>query len=308
MRRFDRRHHLAKRCALSRSDRPMPELTDYLDFRAYLRDWYQARKAVESWLTHRVLAEKFALGSVSHFGEVLRGRRLTAEFVVKYQKMLGLNAADQRRFALLVDYQQNSDPKMALKLFAKLKKAGFGPAQEDVEEVARIFFADPLHPVLFNLCAAHSAVCDARELSGLLRQRFSVARVQEALIFLQKAGFLRWEQGAWVHDSSHLRFAAKDSKLLEPYQLAMLKWGLKAYEEDRESQHLGMLTLSLSDAGCLELQRRLRAFRQEIVALANQKKEPNRTVHLNLQFLELDHARLKSPSSSPVPSIEPLAD
>ncbi len=280
-----------------------PVLTDYLDFRLFLRDWYQSRKAVESWLTHRLLAQKFGLGSHSHFGEVLRGRKLSPDYLERYQKMLGLDAQDRKRFALLVEYQQCGDSALSLKLFAKLKKAGFGPAQEDVQEIAKDFFADPLHPVLFNLCAAYPHVREPMELAALLRQRFSISRVRDALAFLQKAAFLRWNEspsakgeGIWQHESGHLRFASQGSKHLTAYQHGMLQWGIKAFEEDEDSQHLGMLTLSLSQEMLLEVRRRLRAFRQEIVALSQKDTVPERTIHLNLQLLELDR-EVRTPST-----------
>ena len=268
----------------------MPNIKEYLDFRVFLKDWYAEKKQKEAWLTHRILADKFDLKSPSHLSEVIKGRVLSADFIEKYSLMLGLSKSDDKIFRTLVDYSQCKDSKQELHIFAQLKKLGVGPLQEDLDDIARDFFADPTQVILFNLCACHPMVQDPQKLSQLARPKLPARRAKCALEFLQKAGFLKWSDAAgWVHDSSHLRFGAKRrTTILEPYYESMLELGLRMWQEDRGHQVTSMVTLSLSEENALLLKQKIRAFRQEIVQLANSDSKSERTMHVNFQLLELD--------------------
>ena len=84
-----------------------PDIFEYLDYRAFLRDWFEARKAANPRYSHRLFARLAKQKSPSLLLHVMEGRRnLTAATRESFLLALKLDEGGARFFRDLVDLDQ----------------------------------------------------------------------------------------------------------------------------------------------------------------------------------------------------------
>ena len=87
-----------------------PDLYKYLDYRSYLRDWFQYKKATNRRFSHRAFARRTGQKSPSTLSDVMEGRRnLTPTTTEAFCKALGFTSEEEGFFILLVHLDQAKD-------------------------------------------------------------------------------------------------------------------------------------------------------------------------------------------------------
>src|SRR5688572_23947614 len=82
------------------------DVFDYLDYRAFLRDYYTERKARRGF-SFRNFSKRAGLGSPNYLKLVMDGdRNLTNEMAARFAHALGLNSDSANYFVELVRFTQ----------------------------------------------------------------------------------------------------------------------------------------------------------------------------------------------------------
>src|SRR5688572_3603188 len=93
----------------------------YLDFRAYLRDYYDARKASSRAFSYRSFSRRAGLTSPNYLKLVIDGsRNLSADMAVRFADACGLKGDDARYFIDLVAFGQAAKPSERERHYARL--------------------------------------------------------------------------------------------------------------------------------------------------------------------------------------------
>src|SRR5690349_11375794 len=83
------------------------EVFDYLDYRAYLRDYYADAKQHRRGFSHRAFSRRVGLGSPNHLKRVMDGERnLTLEMAARFAEGLSLAGEAADYFVQLVRLDQ----------------------------------------------------------------------------------------------------------------------------------------------------------------------------------------------------------
>src|SRR6185295_4904688 len=109
----------------AKAESPAPQILQYLDFRDFLRDYYQHRKSVDGDFSQRVFAREARLppSTSSLLPAVIKGRRnLSQNLRIRFGKALRLNERDYRYFDLLVQFNQAKGMVEKNFFFAQLAK------------------------------------------------------------------------------------------------------------------------------------------------------------------------------------------
>jgi uncharacterized protein (TIGR02147 family) len=100
----------------------LPDLLGYLDYRTYLKDWYEARKRREKGFSYRVLAREVGYRSHAFFSLVLQRRsNISMEVAMGFADCIGLKGREREYFLLLVSCNQEEVPSQRKILFQKLQ-------------------------------------------------------------------------------------------------------------------------------------------------------------------------------------------
>lgn len=88
----------------------MPDIFEYGDYRRYLHDWFDARKASNRGMSHRWLMKAVGSSDPSMLAHILSGRRSpTAERVERLIEVIGLEGDASAYFRALVAFAQAGD-------------------------------------------------------------------------------------------------------------------------------------------------------------------------------------------------------
>jgi uncharacterized protein (TIGR02147 family) len=108
---------------------PAPELYEYLDYRAFLADWFAWRKAGNARFSHRLFARRAGQKSPSLLLSVTAGRRnLTRTTAAAFAGAMGLDQERAEFFWNLVEFDRGRGPDREAAWARLCSHAGFRAA------------------------------------------------------------------------------------------------------------------------------------------------------------------------------------
>jgi uncharacterized protein (TIGR02147 family) len=168
-----------------------PDIYTYLDYRQFLRDWFNAKKAANPRYSHRVFARKADQRSPSMLIFVMDGKRnLTPKTVASFAKAMGLDEAETRFFGHLIQHEQAEMPRdRAQALDEILKTTRFREARR-LDSEALEYFVHWYFPAIHELAHRPDFQGDAAWIAKTLVPSISEPEAQRALESLLELGLL----------------------------------------------------------------------------------------------------------------------
>ena len=267
----------------------LPRLTDYYNYRSYLRDFYLAKKSQRSDYSYRVFTRQGQLGSPSHLKMVIDGQRnLTYRTIPSYQRALGLNKKDAQYFETLVHYNQCQDPERQQEFFERLlagkKCRGLTPL-----ELHQYQFLSKWHHVVIYVMVgtADANGCSEEWLHSRLLNRASMADVKRSLKLLEKLELVAVnDQDQWVQTGGALSTPDEIKNVaVYRYHREMISLGLKALDEHPpEEREFNGVTVPVSPETLPIFKDKIRQFRREMNQLASSLDGGDSVYQLNIQL------------------------
>jgi uncharacterized protein (TIGR02147 family) len=267
---------------------PIISVRDYSDYRAFLRDFYATRKAVNRNFSFRMLSQKAGINSSGFFKQIIEGKRnLTAETLGKACQALGLKDGDAEYFQDLVSFNQAKTMKEKNLYFEKLidqqKRRNFRRIHEDRYD----YFSEWYHCVVRELAVLDDRGDDPARLAAGVRPPITARQAAQSLQLLERLGFLKREDGRLVQ-ADPLVSTGYDIKshLVKKFQVDMLKKAIDIYERPSQDEPrlMSCNVFALSSAEYDRFVEALRSLRAQLMTLAHSQARPDRIYALNLNF------------------------
>lgn len=267
--------------------RPSPDLRDYSDYRKFLRDIYEARKAANRNYSYRFLSQRAGINSSGFYKHIIEGRRnLTQETIRKTCTALGLKDADSEYFESLVLFNQARTMREKNLHFEKLieqqKRRSFRRIAEDRYD----YFSEWYHCVVRELAVLDDLGDQPAALAARIRPSITARQAAQSLHLLERLGFLRRENNRWVQAEPLVStgFDIK-SHLVKKFQVEMLKKTIEAYDGGQaEPRLMSCNVVAISSSNYERFVEILRNLRSQIMSLANGQGKPDRVYALNINF------------------------
>jgi uncharacterized protein (TIGR02147 family) len=251
-----------------------PQVTAYLDFRSYLKDWFRYRKGVQPGYSMRGFARNPALGisSTSFMTNLIKGaRNLTQRQRLAFIKALKLEDAEAEYFDFLVQFNQAKTLDEKNYFFAHLSRYR-GSRAKLLQEGQYAFFTEWHHSVIWNYIGLKGSEATPARIARHLAEELPPGKIQESLDLLLDMGLIKRTANGYdvserhlVTDKSVLGQVAKD------YHRAFLRLAagaLDRYSADR--RQFKVLAFTVSDKGFAAVKQRIEAFLQEVNVLSLQ--------------------------------------
>jgi uncharacterized protein (TIGR02147 family) len=163
----------------------------YLDFRSYLRDYYNARKASARGFSYRSFSRRAGLTSPNYLKLVIDGKRnLSAAMAKRFAEACGLARDDQRYFIDLVAFGQSTSLSDRDQYYARL--TGFqryGQAHRlDLAHAA--YYSAWYMPAIRELAARSDFDANPEWIARQLLPKISASDAKRALDTLLELGLL----------------------------------------------------------------------------------------------------------------------
>lgn len=275
----------------------IPNVTDYLNYRKFLQDFYLAKKRENTSYSYRVFVTKGELGSPSHMKMVIDGsRNLTLSTIPKYIKAIGFKKKnDAVFFELLVHYNQETIPDKKIKLFndivALKRKQGLSLLEKHQFDL----LANWYNVAIYVLVDLKNFRNDPEWISERLRKKVSTRQVRETLESLESLGLIAKDPECGYKQTSGALTTPEDVRdiSVHRYHRDMIDLALNSLRFDPlEVREFNGVTLKISKEKLHILKEKIRLFRKEINELTSNMEDVDQVYQLNIQMFPLTEVKL----------------
>jgi len=269
---------------------------DFLDYRAYLRAYYEAAKRTRPSFTFRLFSKLAGLRSPNFLKLVIEGKRnLGADSITRFSDALGLQGADAEFFADLVAFNQAGSLADKNRAFERIAASRRFRAARRIDGDLFAYLSHWYNPAVRELAGRADFSEDARWIAARVRPRISPAEAAEAMRLLLSLGLL-------VRDPESGRVLRGEPTLTTEHQVLsiasaafhrqMIERAAESIETvPRELRDLAALTVCISPKTAAAVKERIHQFREMITELCDSDREGAVVYQLNVQWFPLSQAK-----------------
>ncbi|MFP5385556.1 MAG: TIGR02147 family protein [Bacteriovoracia bacterium] len=270
----------------------IPTVTDYLNYRQYLNDFYEAKKKVNPSYSYRVFVNKADVGSPSHLKMVIDGsRNLTLKTIPKYLKAIGFRKKmDEQFFKLLVQYNQEQDPDQKIKIFNEImelkRKKGLSLLQKHQFNLLAHWFYVAIY-VLIDIPGFKN---DPEWISARLKHKVSPKQVSDTLDALEALELIEKDPIKGYSQTNGALSTDDDVRDLSihVYHKEMIELAKSSLNFDPLAvREFNGVTLAIDKSKLNLVKEKIRTFRREMNELTTNMEDPDQVYQLNIQFFPL---------------------
>ena len=258
----------------------MVSVFDYMDYREYLKDFYQEAHSLDRNFSHRKISELLGDKSPSFFLKVIQdGRKLKPAQLEILPGILKMSAEEGAYFRALCSFahaRQKGEREYWLKQIVAHSRV----ACEELDPSLIQFYSDWIHSaVRAALSFIDVTDDDVSPLVKDLKPRPTPKEVKASLLLLSKLGLIeRNEQGFWkpVQDGGLITRRSIHDSVLREYRLRCLDLARASVlrPDDAWPAKFFTNTASVSDEAWMKIQDRLLQFRKEVRAILKEDEHP----------------------------------
>jgi uncharacterized protein (TIGR02147 family) len=268
---------------------------DHLDYRAFLKEYYEQSKEANPHFSFRSFSNKAGFKTKDFLYRVLHGEKnLSQASVFKLAGALGLKREEIQYFEILVKFNQSPNTKEKdfyyQSLVALRNEYSVSAEAYRVEEQQYEFYSRWWHTAVRSVLDMYDFKGDYKWLAKKLDPPITPTQAEQSVELLQSLGLI-------VHDSSGKYIATHKSLTtgtpvlplaITKFHLGTLELASRALDlSPREERDLSCLTLGISRKTLDRIKVKLRRFRAELLKLAEADEEADTVYHLNLHMFPL---------------------
>jgi len=262
-------------------------LFKYLDYRKFLKDWYQAKKP--KGFSFRAFSRRAGFDSPNFFKLVMDAdRNLTEKSLQKFIQGLSLNKQEQEFFKNLVFYNQSrthEDKNFYYKHLVQSKKF---KQIKPVEQESYDYYSNWYHSIVRELITSKDFDGTPEWLSDRVFPPISVKQAKASIDLLTSLRFVeKMEDGSFRQADAMITTGPESAAMviLNYHQnlLTLTKNCLPVVPA--VNRDISSLTLGVKKERIPEIKRKIQSFRQDILKLVSEDDNAEEVVFVNIQML-----------------------
>lgn len=268
-----------------------PDIFHYLSFRAYLRDWFAAKKSANPRYSHRLFSRKVGKKAPGYLGDLIEGRRrLTDAMLDPVLDALGIRAEERAFFEKLVALDQARSAEEQESALIRVQATRRFREARLLENHSIHFLRHWYYSAIHELAATTGFREDPEWIAKALRPSISVAQARQALAALVEADWL-------IRDpEGRLRPAAPDlvtphearSVVTYAYHRGMMQRAQEALTTvHQDERHFVGVTVGVPAELLGDVKAEINALQERILAMCGEAGDTDRVMQFNVQFFPL---------------------
>lgn len=266
----------------------------YLDYRVFLREFYEAKKAKSRAFSYRSFSKRAGVASPNYLKLVIEGQRsLSAKMAERFAHACGLDADASRYFSHLVAFNQAKTSSERAQHYGKLTSFQSYRSAHKLEIAHAAYYSDWYMPAIRELAASRDFKDDPEWIADQLIPSITPLQAARALETLIELGLLvRDGEGALVQADALLSTGAETRGLhIAAFHRAMTQRAIESIDlVPAPERDISSLTLCLSRGGLKAFKERVQRFRRELLELSALESDPEQVVQINFQLFPLSRA------------------
>ncbi len=266
---------------------------NYLDYRAYLRDFYQQQKEEGRSFSFRAFAQRAGIRSFNFLQLVMKGQRdLSAEMATHFARGCGLKEHEADYFCELVAFGQAKTSEERNRAYERLGRFRQFRAAHKLEPAQSAYHGTWYIPAIRELAALPDFCDDPKWIASALRPSISPAQAREAVETLCELGLLVRDPSGKLRQSEALLTTGPGplGHHAVNYLRVMMEQAARALDDvPRDERDISALTLCVSERSFEQIKERIDSFRQELLQLAEIDRPRDRVIQIGFQLFPLSN-------------------
>jgi len=268
---------------------------DYLDYRRFLSDWFDAKKATNPRFSHRLFARRCGIKNPSLLHHVIERRRnLTTQTTAAFVKGLGLRAGEASFFEQLVALDQAKQPEVRSRAWEQISATRRFREARRIEHDAFEYLSSWALPAIRELAQRSDFRAEPAWIAAQLRPRITPAEARKALEVLTRLGLLVERDGRLSPSDASVATAPEVSRLaVESYYADVIARAGEAIERfPSHERHLISITMGVPESLVPVLKEEANRFLERMMHLCDASPlDSDRVMQMNLQLFPLTAPR-----------------
>ena len=269
----------------------MKSLFEYMNYREYLRDAYEDKKAKSSFYSYRLFSQKAGFKSPNFLKLAMDGdRNLTKESSFRFSKAFGHNKREAEYFENLVFFNQSKTLEEKNAYLSKLMKYRIKTDLKKIEVSEYAYLSQWYHPVVRELVTSVDFRDDYKRLGQTLVPPITAVEAEKSVALLADLKFiLRREDGTYAKTSAQLTTGFQVQSIgVANFHKAMINLASESIERIPAARRdINSLTLSVSDETYRTIISRAQQFATELLHIAESDQNNEIVAQVNIQIFPL---------------------
>lgn len=274
-----------------------PSIYDFLDYRQFLRSFYEAEKARLPAFSYRYFARKAGFSSPNFLQLVIEGQRnLGRDSVERFVKALKLAPEEAGFFRDLVAFNQAKNISEKNVYFEKVVQSRRFQAWRKLDGALLEYLRHWYYPAIRELAGRTDFVDDPAWIADRLWAKVAREEIARALSVLESLQLLvRGPDGRLSRGEPTVSTGPEARGAAKVVAAAFLRQMLERASESidavpPERRDIGSITVAVRQETIPELQERIRRFRRELLDRCDQDRDPTEVFQVNIQLFPLTRA------------------
>lgn len=267
----------------------MKSVFDYLDYRSYLKDFYEERKEKHEYFSLRFFGNKIGMDPSCLLKIMLKSRHLSDKSIPKVCAYCGFTDTEGAYFQTLVHFVKAKTQSESKMLFEKLLSIRYVKSRRLVEQQYE-YFRTWYHPVVRSVLEYFDFKNDYELLGRQLSPAISAKEARASVKLLEKLNLIECgEDGRYrLTDKSITTGDEWHSVAINAFQEQTIRLSQESIERhDRSFRDISTVTMNINAEDFNEIKERIKEFRRSVIAYVNDSTNPDRTYQINIQLFPL---------------------
>ena len=268
--------------------KPTKKIFEYLDYREFLKDYYNAKKEANPAFSLRVFSDKIGFKAKDFISRVMNGdKNLSSQSIPKVASGLRLGKHETEFFIALVKFNQAETTEERNVAFnemqAVLKVVRFAEKQQLLGHTQYMVFSDWRHLIIRSLIGMFGFDGDYETLAKRVHPRITAEEAKKSVKLLEDCLLIKKDKGGnYTLTENAITTGDRTSRLaLRGYHQQCLKLAADSIDRDPPgTRHISGLTLGISQEGYERIVERINAFRKEIALIAEEDESSDKVFQL----------------------------
>lgn len=271
-----------------------PDLWQYLDYRQFLKDFYEYEKSVSSFFSFRYFAAKINTDASFLVKVLQKEKHLVNRHIEALADYLKLDERGSEFLSLMLLFNKAKRDQEAKILFEKLM--ALRPLNVSTIEATRYeFFTQWYHVALWELLAFYPFNGDFEILAQRFCPAITASKARKAFEVLQRLQMIEEVppgSGTWVARSALISTGEVwNSFAIRSFQRSAIQLAEKALDEiPKEQRDISTITIGLSKTSFEAVRERVRTMRQELLDISANETSKEAVYQFNFQLFPLTQA------------------
>ncbi len=278
----------------------LPDVFEYEDYRAYLKDYYTAARASSGGFSFRSFSRKAGYKSPNFLKLVMDGDRNLGEGSVgRFASALGLIGARRRYFERLVAFCQADGAEARNEAYARLRATQAYKRARQIEADQFDYLSNWYGPAIREMTARPDFQEDPAWVAGELLPQIRPEEAADTLALLERLGLVERGGDGRLQRGEPTLSTGPEVRGLAARNFHAQMLGKAGESIDRvhsDLRDIGAVTVALTPEVAQQVRAQCQDLRSSVLKLCDEQETPDVVYQLNIQWFPLSGSGQPGPS------------